>query len=260
MMNLNGVFQYIIVVIIGWITGAIVNYFADVLPIKRRLATPFCVQCDCRMNYGNYFLGPRRCSACGQYRERRTWWVEIAFMIISLWLWAQQPSNTSYFVSLILFAYFGIIIIIDVEHRLIMHSVSIVGALLGGIIGIWWHGLRTTLLGGFVGFTIMFLLYYFGILFMSWLARRRGFELGEEALGFGDVNLGGVIGLFLGWPGIVVGLLVAVIMAGVFSLLYMLYKLLIKQYQPDLAIPYGPFLAISALLLIFFRDTLMRFI
>ena len=181
-------------------------------------------------------------------------------MTVSLWLWIEQPSGINFVIGLVLFTYFGLIIIIDIEHRLILHPVSIAGVILCLVIGVWLHGLRATLLGGLGGFVIMFLLYYFGIIVMGWVSKRRGYVSEEEALGFGDVNLGGVIGLILGWPGIVIGLILAVILAGVFSFLFLLTKLLMKQYQPDLAIPYGPFLAISALVLLFFRDILMRFL
>jgi leader peptidase (prepilin peptidase)/N-methyltransferase len=151
-----------------------------------------------------------------------------------------------------------LVIVIDIEHKLILHPVSIVGGILGLFVGVSLHGLRATLLGGLAGFLIMLLLYFFGHLIMGWVSKRRGYDLQEEALGFGDVNLGGVIGLILGWPGIIIGLILAVLLAGFFSLLYLLMKLLTKKYKPDLAIPYGPFLSISAILLIFFRDVILR--
>jgi leader peptidase (prepilin peptidase)/N-methyltransferase len=190
----------------------------------------------------------------------RTSWVELAFVFISLWLWVRQPSEIDFVIGLVLFTYFGLVIVIDVEHKLIMHPVSVAGGVIGFIVGVYLHGLSATLIGGLVGFLIMFLLYYLGQLVMCWISMRRGYDLEEEALGFGDVNLGGVIGLILGWPGIIIGLILAVLLAGFFSLLYMLIKLLTKKYKPDLAIPYGPFLSISTLLLIFFRDVILRFI
>ena len=49
------------------------------------------------------------------------------------------------------------------------------------------------------------------------------------AFGFGDVNLSGVLGLMLGWPFIVVGLVIAVLIGGVISLIYILGMLVTTQ-------------------------------
>jgi len=110
-----------------------------------------------------------------------------------------------------------------------------------------------TLLGGAVGFGVMYGLYWFGDVFARWLARRRGELLTEVALGFGDVNLAGVLGLLLGWPGIVAGLLLAIIIGGVVSILYVILMVILRRYHTFMAIPYGPFMVISAILLLYFR-------
>ena len=74
-----------------------------------------------------------------------------------------------------------------------------------------------------------------------------------EALGFGDVNRGGVIGLLLGWPGIIAGLIAAILLAGAVGLFTFTIAFLRHRYDPNLALPYGPFLAIAAIFLLYFR-------
>jgi leader peptidase (prepilin peptidase)/N-methyltransferase len=157
-----------------------------------------------------------------------------------------------YWLSFSLLLFFGVVVVVDIEHRLILHPVSIVGAFL--CLGIGWslHGLMPTLLGGVVGFTSMYVLHILGDLFAQWLARRRGETLNEVALGFGDVNLSGVLGLLLGWPGIVAGLVLAVLFGGLVSLGYIIWMLLTRQYRSFAALPYGPFLVASGLFLLFF--------
>jgi leader peptidase (prepilin peptidase)/N-methyltransferase len=71
-------------------------------------------------------------------------------------------------------------------------------------------------------------------------------------LGFGDVNLSGVIGLMLGWPLILFGLLVAILLGGVFSALYVGFMLARKKYQAFSAIPYAPFLILSVIYVFYF--------
>ena len=195
---------------IGLCVGMVVNYLADILPANRRFVAPHCLICSSKQSYFNYLFWPRRCQECGTRRPIRTWLIELIFVGVSLWLWSSPPDRLGFAPSLILLSYFGIVAVIDIEHRLILNMVSLAGAGLGLGIGIWSHGVATTLVGGVAGFAIMLVLYLLGAVLMGWLARSRGRTLDEDALGFGDVNLGGVLGLILGWPGILLGLVLAI--------------------------------------------------
>jgi leader peptidase (prepilin peptidase)/N-methyltransferase len=97
----------------------------------------------------------------------------------------------------------------------------------------------------------MLLLYYLGQLFVRWMSRRRGQDIEEVALGYGDVNLSGVIGLLLGWPGISIGLALAIILGGLASLILIFVMVIRRQYRHDLTLPYGPFLVASAVILLY---------
>jgi leader peptidase (prepilin peptidase)/N-methyltransferase len=243
----------ITIALVGWLFGVLVNYISDILPIKRRLGAPICVACHDPMPITNYIFWPRRCPECWSRRQWRSWVVEAFYVAVSLWFWLNPPSLLGFWPGLLLLAFLGVVFVIDMEHRLIMHPVSIFGALLGLILGFYMRGIWMTLLGGAVGFGVMYGLYWFGDVFARWLARRRGELLTEVALGFGDVNLAGVLGLLLGWPGIVAGLLLAIIIGGVVSILYMILMVITRRYHTFMAIPYGPFMVISAILLLYFR-------
>jgi len=147
--------------------------------------------------------------------------------------------------------YFALVAVIDIEHRLILHPVSLVGAVLGAISGTVLHGFLPTLLGGAAGFAIMLVLYLLGVVFLKWVSRRRGEPVDEVALGFGDVNLGGINGLLLGWPGIIAGLFLAILIGGLISGLYLVYQLVRRRYRAFAALPYGPFLILSVLYLVY---------
>jgi len=136
-----------------------------------------------------------------EHRPKRTWVVEAVYIGISLWLWYHPPSRLGFAISLCLLVYFGIVTIIDIEHKLILNITSLVGAFLGFGVGVYLHGLVSTLLGGIAGFLAMLSLYLIGFGFMRIMGRWRGQKVEEEALGFGDVNLCGIIGLILGGPG-----------------------------------------------------------
>ena len=105
--------------------------------------------------------------------------------------------------------------------------------------------------GGLAGFGIMLALFYLGFLFVKWLSKLRGREIEEDALGFGDVMLSGVLGLLLGWPGIAAGLVIAVLLGGLGGIVTLAIMLIRRKYQAFTAIPYGPFLILAAAVLLF---------
>ncbi len=250
--------EIILIALLGWISGALVNYLSDILPIRRRLVRPFCLHCGAPQTLSHYAFWPRRCPDCGTYRGKRTWVVELLFIGASMWLWLRPPSTLNFTLGFLLLIYFGVVFVIDLEHRLIIHPVSLVGLFLGLGIGVYLHGLKATILGGLTGFAIMLLLYLSGGVLMGWIAKRRGQALEEEALGFGDVNLGGVIGLLLGWPGIIAGVIFTILLAGAVSLIYLVYQVVSRRYHAYMAIPYGPFLISSTIILLYFRDYLIQ--
>ena len=100
-------------------------------------------------------------------------------MIVSLWLWETGAGSYGYVLGWVLWLYFAVVTVIDLEHRLILHPISWTGAVLGLGLGIWRHGILYTLLGGVAGYGTMFALYLLGGLFARWMARRRGEELDE---------------------------------------------------------------------------------
>lgn len=246
--------KFLLVALIGWFAGSVVNYLSDVLPIRRRLVKPFCLQCQCPMSWLTYLIWPRQCSECAKKRSIRTIIVELAFIVATLGIWIEPPERLGFALGMVWLVYFGVIIVIDIEHRLILHPASWVGAVLGLATGLWLHGLVSTAVGGVVGFGVMLGFYWLGILYVRTVAHRKGYPVEEgDAFGFGDVNLSGVIGLLLGWPGIIAGLVFAILFAGAITLVYLFGVLVTRRYKPNLALPYGPFLAASAIYLLYLR-------
>ena len=215
------------------------------------------------MSLGRY-LSLRTCASCRKNRTARTWIVQILAIAASLSLWLNPHTKLGYWVGFLLLVYFSIVFVIDLEYRLIMHPVSIVGAFIGLGVGIYLNGILPTLLGGLGGFGIMLVFYLLGTVFARYRARRMvaaGQEPDdEEALGAGDVILAGVLGLFLGWPLIWFGLLVGILLAGLITIPMFLIMLIARRYKEDawlVFIPYGPFFLVSATLIIFFLPKLL---
>jgi hypothetical protein len=239
----------LIALITGWLAGLLVNYLSDVLPLTRRFSQPTCRNCGKKFQWSDYLL-LKPCQD-GHRRSLRTWFVQALVLGAAIYIWFFPPRILGYWLGLILLVYFFTILVIDLEHRLILHPTSFFGAFLGFGFGILLHGLIPTLIGGLAGFGIMFALYYLGVLFTRYLSRRRGEPIEEEALGFGDVNLGGILGLLLGWPLIWIGLLASILIGGLASLILIVGMLFFKKYQAFTAIPYAPFLILGTILLLY---------
>ena len=181
----------------------------------------------------------------------RTYVLQVLIPVITLYLWLVPPRQIEFLLAFILLIYLMLIATIDIEHRLILHMTSIAGALIGLGIGIYLHGVVLTLIGGAVGFGVMLAFYYLGEVFVRYMSKRRNETIEEVALGFGDVNLAGITGLILGWPGIILGLLFTILAGGLISILVVVVMLFRRQYKAFSAIPYGPFMILSILVLLF---------
>jgi prepilin signal peptidase PulO-like enzyme (type II secretory pathway) len=94
------------------------------------------------------------------------------------------------------------------------------------------HELREAVLG------LLTLLAFFGSL---WILSRGSW------IGSGDVFLGGAIGLLLGWPEVLVALLLTYSLGGITAAVFLLLGLVERKSR----IPFAPFLCSGALLLLF---------
>lgn len=254
-MHIIGPMEMVFVAAVGLLGGAAVNWLADSLPVFRRPVRPRCPHCGAPRRPRAWLgvleaLSGARCLFCGTSRGARPWVVELLSAAFALWLFERGPSLPVFLPGLLVGLVFLLIAVIDIEHRLILRIVAIPSAVVLGLIGALQpnRGPLKVLLGGVAGFLILWLMYLLGLAFSRWMSRRRGTPLEEVAFGFGDVMLGGLIGLVVGWPGVVIAVFTGVLLAGIFSLGYIGFMFLRGRYAVFTAIPYGPFLLLGACL------------
>jgi prepilin signal peptidase PulO-like enzyme (type II secretory pathway) len=238
------------IALLGIFSGLLVNYFSDVLPFKQGIGLPVCRNCRNSMEWKNYLLFSQ-CEHCNARRSFRAHFTQFVLPLIFLLTWYFPPDNLSFWLWAIWIIYFVIVTIIDMEHRVVMHLISYIGIVLGFGTGILIHGWMPTIWGGLAGYGIMLSLYFLGKVFIKILSRQRGAEIEDVALGFGDVNLAGILGLVLGWPGITAGLVFAIAAGGLVSLGIIIFAKIKKTYRPLVAVPYAPFLVLGAVILFY---------
>ncbi|MBN1304943.1 MAG: prepilin peptidase [Anaerolineales bacterium] len=251
-------------ILLGWCAGLIINYLSDVLPRTRRFSPPVCLNCDARLEWQRYLL-LRKCPQCGARRNWRTWVTQLLITGLSVFVWV-FPPGIGYFPGMLLLTYLGLIFVIDMEHRLILHPTSIAGLLLCLGLGIYLHsidativeGIFTSLLGGLAGFGIMMVLYLFGILFTKLRARRMqasGITADdEEALGGGDVILLTILGLILGWQATIAVIFLGILASGIVSIVLIAIMLVKRRFAQDAFmtfIPLGPYFILSTFFILY---------
>lgn len=255
-----------ILFLLGTLLGMVVNLLADSLPFYRRVQGFHCAHCGAPREFLAWsgisasLSGRRRCESCASPIHVRGIFIEIGLGIGAVVLAIGMPDPIPYLVHLLVLTIFILITVIDIEHRLILHIVSGPAALIIALIGILdpTRGLEKTLIGGLAGFGSFLLLYYLGQVFANFMSRQRGETIDEVAFGFGDVTLAGVIGLTVGWPGVIIALVLGILAAGFFSLIFIISMLIRRQYNPFMPIPYGPFLILGSLFVYFGGVGLLR--
>jgi prepilin signal peptidase PulO-like enzyme (type II secretory pathway) len=261
----------IIVALVGSLLGVLVNLLSDSLPYFRRLRSFHCHSCGSKRKPVAWsgvigvILGNRICPYCQTPRPWRAAIVEIALTAIAVLLYTNDPSLKVFIPSLAIVTIYLLITVIDIEHRLILHMVSFPSALIIGLIGIIdpARGVAKTLSGGAGGFAIFLVLYFLGQGFAALMSKIRGSQIEEVAFGFGgsqieevafgfgDVTLAGVIGLTVGWPGVIPALVTGILAAGIFSFLFIIGMMLRRNYNPFMPIPYGPFMILGCMITYF---------
>lgn len=254
--------DWIVPLFVGWVAGWLVNYLSDVLPITRRLSRPACLQCGASFSAAPYlFLRP---CPNGHARPIRVWLAQAALTLLSVYAFFQPPLKIGYWGGALLLAYFGVVFVIDMEHRLILHPTSIAGLALAALLGTLRQGVAGSLKGGLTGLAIMLVFYYFGVLFGRVRAKRmraQGMEADdEEALGQGDIILVTILGFLVGgWYLIVFLILLSTLLGGAVSVLLIARLALSRRYNANalmVFIPYGPYFIAGATLIVFFPKLL----
>jgi prepilin signal peptidase PulO-like enzyme (type II secretory pathway) len=241
--------------LLGWMLGILINLLSDSLPFDRRIERPHCLACTAPRPATAWsaviawLTRKRPCEYCGVCMRTRNLAVEILAALAVPALWYLKPAGIQFWPALVIGSVFFLITVIDIEHRLILHLVTTPAAVVFAILGFLNPelGLKRALLGGAFGFILFLLLYLLGTAFSRWAARRNSVPREEVALGFGDVTLATLIGLAVGFPGVIEALIRGILYAGIFSIAFLILMVVRRKYSAFMPIPYGPFLILGAI-------------
>jgi leader peptidase (prepilin peptidase)/N-methyltransferase len=269
------VLEGVIVFLFGATLGSFLNVVIHRLPRDESIVKPRskCPACDHAIRwYDNipvlsFFILGRKCRDCGQPISWRYPLVEALTAGLALALWFKFGLSKELVVH---FGFTGMLIaitFIDIDHRIIPNQISLPGILIGFACSFLWGDFWiSSLIGLLVGGG--------GLLLLSLL---YSLIRGREGMGMGDVKLLAMLGAWLGWQCLLFILLFASVQGVLLALILWISGVKLKPPLPEeweeeeeevskdageepapsfllAAIPFGPFLAISAVEYLFLAE------
>ena len=231
--------------VLGLLIGSFLNVVVWRLPRGESLVRPpsHCPRCDTpiaprdNIPVVSWLLLGRKCRHCGEPISARYPAVELLTAAVFAALAARVGLDWALPAFLYLGAVSVALALIDLDHKRLPNAITLpsygVGiVLLGGAALL--NDEPRALVRALAGMAILYAIY-----FLLVLAYPAG-------MGFGDVKLAGVLGLYLaylGWSTWFVGWLLGFMLGGVFGVLAIVLRKASRKTQ----VPYGPFMIVGTL-------------
>lgn len=247
--------QFIMILIIyfillGSIIGSFLNVVIDRWGTKRSIVSKrsHCEACSKKLQYidlipiVSFLMLRGRCRYCNNKFPFRILLVEIISALAIPVLYYLLGTNIIVFILILIIFYILLaIFFIDMQFGIIPDRLTI--GLFLAVIALLVFIDNTKVLNHIL--SSLGTLSFFLLLFIG----TKG-----KGMGFGDVKLSFVLGLFLGFPNIVIALYSAFLTGAVLSIILVLWG---KKSFSKGTIPFGPFLVLSAIFAYFFGEKLI---
>ena len=228
-------------VLLGLLVGGLVNQLGSDLPARRGLTRPHCPYCGRDRSWWRwlalptYLVGRARCPSCGAPISLRHPLTEIGLAVVYGYLWIVLVPSVKLALYLVYSAIFALILITDVERRLILNVVTLPSILLAVVASFFTPGMtwQSALVGGAIGFA-----FFLGAVLVG------NAIFGSGALGDGDITLATFVGLITGFPLVIEALVLGILIAAVVSLILLITR--VRGLRDH--IPYGPFIVAGAVI------------
>ena len=223
-------------VVLGLAVGSFLNVCIDRLPAGESIVRGASHCPNCQHLLAPWDLVPvfsylwlrGRCRYCGASIPVRVPLVEVATGVLFGFLFWKFGLGVELGIALVYGSILLAISVIDLEHQLILNVVVYPALPLALALSLL--SPDPTIASAALGFAV-------GVAAVS-----IPFLIYRQGMGMGDVKLGGLIGLMVGYPHVLVALLLAVVVGGVIASLLLVLRI---KGRKD-AIPFGPFMAAGA--------------
>lgn len=193
----------------------------------------------------SYLLLRGRCSGCKAPISVLYPLVEIITAACALGLWLRFGLSLGFFLYLIFSGILIVCSVIDLVHLLIPEILVLPGVALGIALHITEGTVLSSLAGIVLGGGLICLVRIIG-----------GLVYHREVMGFGDVELAGMIGAFLGLKYTFIAILLAALLGALIAGIYLVGT----RKERQTPIPFGPFLSLGALLALYVQGLNLPFL
>ena len=240
------------VVAVGAVIGSFLNVCIYRLPRRESIIWPgsHCPACGRAIApYDNipilsYVWLRGRCRTCGGWISVRYPLVELINAVgYGLILWRFGPGWEAAVYS-VLFSALLTVTFIDLSHQIIPNVITLPGIPLGLLCAttVLPVGFLNSILGALVGGGILWGL--------AWVSP---YLFGKEGMGGGDIKLLAMVGAFLGWKSALLTIMIGALAGSVVGISLIAFKVLRREEY----VPFGPFLALGAVLSLFFHEQIL---
>ena len=237
--------------------GALWGSFANVciyrLPLDKGVALgrSYCIKCKKQIVWFDnipiisYLLIKGKCRKCGKIISFQYPLVELLSILSFATIYFFYGITTTTLLLIALSLTFLIIFFIDLKHFIIPNSLTFPMMILGFVksfdpnLNSLFPNYVNSLIGGFFGYGIIWLIIYFYKVFRN-----------KEGMGLGDAKLIAVIGFWFGW----ISVPFILFSSSVVALISVVPSLLNKSKKLSSEIPFGPFIIIGCILYIIFIE------
>lgn len=244
--------------LLGISVGSFLNVVADRIPAGKSIVSPpsHCFICGHRLENRDliplisYLALRGKCRYCGTSISARSFMVELTTGVLFILLWLRFGVSWQLLTGILYGSLFIVLAVTDYEQSPLPGVVVYAGTGLALILAA---------AGTFIGFSpgiqsaLIGLLAGFGFILLIWLVSRLAHK---KILLFAYAVWGGLIGAFLGFPLVVVALCLAIPAGLLVSLI--LRSMWIRKGGET--IPWGSFLALSAVIALLGGDAILSWI
>lgn len=251
---------YLLVFVFGAVIGSFLN--VCIYRIPRDLSVVFpssrCTSCNNPVRpwdnipIFSYFLLGGKCRYCKAGFSIRYPVVEALnafFYVAILWRYGWEWHTLIYSA---LISSFIVITFIDIDFQIIPDRITLVGIPLGLICGSFILP-DPFMRGSALGFKSSVIGAVSGFLFFYMIAELSLRILKKEGMGGGDIKLMAMVGAFLGWKAVILTTFLGSLSGAIIGIMLMI----IKGKERGSLIPFGPFLALGAVVALFFGQEIL---
>jgi leader peptidase (prepilin peptidase) / N-methyltransferase len=239
--------------LLGLVVGSFANVCIHRLPRRESVVSPpsRCPACGALIQARDnvpllgWLLLRGRCRACRAPISPRYPAVEAANGLLWLALAVLRGPRLQTFVAMALVTTLLVLSLIDLEHQILPDAVTLPG-IVAGLAASFLPGSPVRPLGAFLAAAG-------GWLAFAGVAKAYERARGIEGLGQGDWKMAALLGAFLGWP----SLLLTVLLASVAGTLVGLGAIALRGRDMRYALPLGTFLGAAGVAVVFFGDAIL---